>query len=49
MQPRPFEEYTQKSGVTTYHRNVVSAGEGIVIILLCVTTSTLNICLNSVT
>jgi len=42
MQPRPFQEYTQKSGVTTYHRDVVTSGEDIVIILLCVTTSTWN-------
>jgi len=49
MQPRPFEEYTQKSGMTRYHRGVVTAGEGIVIILLCVTTSTTNIYLNNVT
>jgi len=40
MQPRPFEKYTQKSGVTTCHRDVVTASEGIVIILLCVTTNT---------
>jgi len=35
--------------MTTYHRGVVTAGEGIVIILLCVTTSTSNIYLNNVT
>jgi len=49
MEHRPFEEYTQKSGVTTYHHGVGTAGKGIVIILLSVTTSTLNIYLINVT
>ena len=49
MELRLFEEYTQKVGVTMYHHGVGTAGEGIVIILLSVTTSTLNIYLNNVT